>query len=978
MTRSKDPRATRPLREEIEMLVAGELPPEDVERVLEVIATSPAAAAELESCMQLRALGHELKAAAPAGTGGERGQVRVRRRRRQFALISMVAGLAAAAAIAVLVLGLGPRAPAEDDLTGRLVAALAPERQLRPRLSWPTVDRHRPYDPPRAGAKRVETISFELLAELERRRDPRALVAAQLLLGNLPAATGELDRAPDGSDTWSDRAALALVEGDAERAIIASAAALRQQPDHPQAQWNRALALDALGLDRSAAAAFEQLAARGEPGWSDEARAQAAALTTARSQREAAWKHANDVGTAMVGGGPPPLDQVAAHAGLMRLYFYDAVRAAPSAARVGELRPLAAALDASAGGRVLVEYIDRIIAAPFAPRAPLAARYLAMTRETLDAEQIAALIADLRAARQPDLLLGALTWVGHGAIPTPAEAAQYAGLARETRDPWFELLAEERRGSAALASNDAAAAESILRAAGERCSDGALAYRCRRIWERLADVYRHMHRPAAATVALDRARRAAATLGAPADNVLPSYAHIATQRDDTGGARHAVVMAYLDELDRSDACDLALITRDSAVMALVNENRLGEARALMARQRPCDTQFTYHRAFVVAHLVDPADRAAVGELRARIGALRATAKPHELAMLDHIEGRLLLPGSPDEARALLRRAIAAGGSGTEQVKARSYSYSLLIQDVARSRRWTEVIQLLAEERGIASPERCVLGIAEEDAAVFAAIDAMGAASGVATPRAVGSPLGRFAVPAEIQAALRGCSAVDVLARQPYYGRADLLPREQVWRYRGGPASDPATTSPAALVVGNIDPPPSLGLPPLNRLQPVTGAVLLEGAGATPARVLEAMREVGFVELHSHGLSDGDDAALLVLAPDAQGSYALTSSQVAAVRLEGRPVVMLAACGAGASGTRFHTTWSLPDAFLQAGARAVIASSEPIADASAQRFFAGVRERIAAGAPPARALHEERLVWSDPAHRAWIDRLVVFQ
>src|SRR6185436_12902833 len=192
---------------------------------------------------------HELKGAAPAGVGGDLERTRTRRRGR-IALIAAAAGVAACAVIAVLVIGRRPPTPAADDPAARWVASLAPERQLQPRLSWPTADRHRPYDPQRASAKRVETISFELLAELERRRDPRALVAAQLLLGNLAAAAGALDLAAESADTWSDRAALALVEGDAERAIIAAAAALQRQTDHPQALWNRALALDALGLDR--------------------------------------------------------------------------------------------------------------------------------------------------------------------------------------------------------------------------------------------------------------------------------------------------------------------------------------------------------------------------------------------------------------------------------------------------------------------------------------------------------------------------------------------------------------------------------------------------------------------------------------------------------------------------------------------------------------------------------------------------------
>jgi len=399
----------------------------------------------------------------------------------------------------------------------------------------------------------------------------------------------------------------------------------------------------------------------------------------------------------------------------------------------------------------------------------------------------------------------------------------------------------------------------------------------------------------------------------------------------------------------------------------------------MAKQRRCDTQLATYRAFVLAHLVDPGDRDSVAALRAQIQALRATAKPGELASLDHIEGRVAIRRSPEEARTLLRRAIASADGGVEGAKVRSYSYSVLIQDAARQQRWPDVLQLLAEERGVALPGRCVLGVAEEDAAVFAATAATGATMGFTIPRAVGTPLGAFPVPAEVTAALHDCAAIDVLARQPYFGRAGLLPPDQVWQFLAGSVSGHRTLATTALVVGNIDPPGSLGLPPLNHLQPVAGGVtLLEGARATPAGVLAAIREVGFVEIHSHGLTGGDDVARLVVAPDARGSYALTTSQIAAARLAGAPVVMLAACGAGASGTSFHTTWSLPEAFRRAGARAVIASADPVSDASAQQFFARVRDRISAGASPARALRDERVTWTDPAQRAWIDHLIVFQ
>lgn len=197
-----------------------------------------------------------------------------------------------------------------------------------------------------------------------------------------------------------------------------------------------------------------------------------------------------------------------------------------------------------------------------------------------------------------------------------------------------------------------------------------------------------------------------------------------------------------------------------------------------------------------------------------------------------------------------------------------------------------------------------------------------------------------------------------------------------------PGGSPAAASPAAgpvVLVGNVAPPSALQLAPLQPIAAPAGATLIEGPQATPTRVLAAMRTASFVEIHGHGLVGGEgDGALLVLSPDADGRYGLDARALAGVRLAGRPVVVLAACDASAVGRSFHAAWGLADAFVGAGASAVIAAPSPILDAGAPRFFAAVRARIAAGASPAEALRDERQATQDPVQRAWIDRLVVFQ
>lgn len=66
--------------DEIDAWVNGELPDADVERVLFAIMNDPIAAAQLEDCLQVRALGRQLRADAPAELEprSEVGQPRVR------------------------------------------------------------------------------------------------------------------------------------------------------------------------------------------------------------------------------------------------------------------------------------------------------------------------------------------------------------------------------------------------------------------------------------------------------------------------------------------------------------------------------------------------------------------------------------------------------------------------------------------------------------------------------------------------------------------------------------------------------------------------------------------------------------------------------------------------------------------------------------------------------------------------------------
>jgi hypothetical protein len=74
----------------------------------------------------------------------------------------------------------------------------------------------------------------------------------------------------------------------------------------------------------------------------------------------------------------------------------------------------------------------------------------------------------------------------------------------------------------------------------------------------------------------------------------------------------------------------------------------------------------------------------------------------------------------------------------------------------------------------------------------------------------------------------------------------------------------------------------------------------------------------------------------------------------------------------------HEPWGLPMAFIEAGARAVIASAAPIPDGQAGPFFEALLQRTRAGATPAIALREQRLAALKEPSMAWTRDLMLFE
>lgn len=980
--------------EQLERFVDGELEPGEAEAFREHLLTCERCQRALSEAVQLelraeRLLTPESATAQVPPPSRARFAPRWGRRR----VLAVATGVALAASVLLLVVvSRGPaRVPPEVWL------AQAPTRGLQARLSDARADHYRPYDVPRSGpvgaGQGAPPPSLEALAALERQGDFRGIAGAWMVRGEWKQAAEYLARATPGPDVDSDEAVVALAEDHPDEALAWTARALRVQPRHAQALWNQGLALRSLGLTLKAAEAFEQVAALGEPGWSEEASRTAVALREETRRRQEAWKAFVDEGRALVEQGTAlSAARVAEFPGLARLYLYDALRAAPTRERALDLLSLARQLDGIDGGTHLQEAVQRVAGRDFTVRGPLAASYARLALGQLPPLELPGFLERLRHSPERDLLLGALLF-----SPTlRASLDEYRALALETGDPWFALLADEQRASAELDQGETARAEARLLEAARRCGEAVrLDYRCGRVQRLLTHVNDLLHRPQEARQhALDALRRATRSHDLALESLLlEDLGQLMTHADKLPLA-HAYLEEVLARAPSSD-CSFADFVHTTLAMAHLKALDVDGARAEVDLAARCDQPPSLARAAVLADLArqrpEPQDDQV---LHKALEAVRAapTPNPADAALATSFEGRFELEHNPSLGESLLRRAIAQAEQLPETDvngrKARAYSYTSLLFDAGRRGAYDEALGLFAAELGMTPPARCVLGVAREDERTLVVLrDASGQTQGAydASRRQPPSENETWIAPAFAQA-LRPCESVDVLARPPLQGRAELLPPDVAWAYRVGPGSARAS-SPLAhrLVVTDIEPPEVLRriLPPLPTSAPAevpTDMTLLSGAEATPSRVLEVMRDATEISIHTHGMIDQgvSEASFLVLSKDDEGHFTLTARDVRKARLTGHPMVLLAACYAGQTTPSLHESFGLPIAFLRAGARGVLAATEQIPDREAALFFEPVLARIREGEAPATVLRDARQAWRAQRGPGWVDKVLLFQ
>jgi tetratricopeptide (TPR) repeat protein len=134
------------------------------------------------------------------------------------------------------------------------------------RLTTPEADLHRPFEPPAKKAVLGEgegaghPAPFSELSKLQQRGEYLGVAAAFLERGKPKDALEFVEQAGASARADSDRAAIALFQGEPEKALALADGALAAEPELVQAKWNRALALRELEAWALAARMFEEVA----------------------------------------------------------------------------------------------------------------------------------------------------------------------------------------------------------------------------------------------------------------------------------------------------------------------------------------------------------------------------------------------------------------------------------------------------------------------------------------------------------------------------------------------------------------------------------------------------------------------------------------------------------------------------------------------------------------------------------------------
>jgi hypothetical protein len=685
----------------------------------------------------------------------------------------------------------------------------------------------------------------------------------------------------------------------------------------------------------------------------------------ARSSETARVQQASD---AMLEGRMPDPALVRAFPGIFRTQFYVALALAPDRAAVEKLLPVATELDGLSGSPRLQRWVSATAARASSRRAELAARLRPLvTRSTL--EERTPLAVEARAAGQDDQLLFVLS----RDFFSRDENAAYTELVQRLHDPYYDVRLVEYRTWEARRSGRLSDAERFARSVLDGpCHDATLSTVCANTSFELAMTYAHAGRPADARRASETMRRLTASASRPSKEREVLLLAGANSAD---ADRVALARAEFDEAEHlpSADCETAQYPYISLAQAYLRRGDAVSARTALDGAPRCERKNIADQAEVqtdLAVLTGAAEDRATAADRIRKASAAASTPVDRLVvdalrlMLDAEEGR---PDTPPRLAELQRTSRQVAGADDQVARAgRTVALQLV-----REHRNKEALEVAASMLDTPAPSRCALAVVA-DARRVGLVWTTGEndVQGQLRPRSESGAPGSDPT----------CPAVTVLAPTGLLDLARWLPADQAWSIRVAPPRPvgPLRFDDRLLVRGALAP-ADLNLPPLGRGGPRReGWKVVEGADATPLRVREQLATADLVDFEVHGLVDASapDGAVLVLSPDSQGSYAISAADIRDLKLERGPVVLLGACRSATGSHYRDVTWTLPQAFVRAGARAVYASVAELPDDRVGEFLAGVARRLERGVVPSVALRDERVEWMRRGE-SWAREVVLF-
>jgi cellulose synthase operon protein C len=838
-------------------------------------------------------------------------------------------------------------------------------RPLEARLSDARADVYRPFELPR-GTGATPVPDYRLLEHLQRREDRRGLASLLLLVGlrgqaGALLATVEKDPAFD-----NERGVQLLLEEQPERALRSFDGYLAAHPRSGPGRFNRGLALRAMSLPYAAAQAFAEVSALGEPGWSSEARAWSERLRAETDRRQSQHR---ELGAQLLDlareGRVPPAELARRHPDRVRLHFYQALAERAGPEGWAGLSELAELLDGHHGGRTLRDHVARLGRLP--PQ---------RSREIAEREWA---------------LIGSPVGAGE---PGPGSRA-LIDLAEQSPDPWIQAVALRKAAHLDLDTAPDGGRERLL----ARAHDVARTHRLLLLRIQIQNDRSHLllrqQRPLLAGP-LARQTRALAAEGGFWDAELESLAQLVLLSSHEQNP--SAVKAYADELSlRGAPCALKAAAQGRVAERATNDGRLDDARAALVALDTCGPAAPPTTAILQAlselTRADPEGpfaarfQHALERFRGGAGGQALSATDRLLASV--FEGRAWIDRDPPRSRRLLEQVIADADalSGTGRLAAlpRLLAYRRLISEAMKSGELPRALALMLGEARLAAPAGCTVGISEDlNRASIVVRTGDGQYHGRHGHRVEGREP-EAVVPGDLVEALAGCDEVSVVALSPFRGKPRLLPANLAWQHHVGREADRAPFRPGHhLVVSDAVSPAGFGLDTLSLWRPAPDTSVsrhLRGQEATPRAVLDALASADLVELHVHGLAEFrmTEAPFLVLSGRTMEDAVLKAEDIRKLSLPRHPFVILAACNSAVSSPFWPSQsgrWSLTTAFLDAGARGVLAAHREIPDQQSSAFIDRLVRDIQAGLSPARALRDGRLRWTRE-DEPWVNDVVLF-